>query len=79
MENGLQILNVTKTDIPFSILSLTPTSRPEDHREVSYLYKTLPPALAKAGLFKDKLTVRFILLMELEETLRSWNPTPPDL
>lgn len=60
---------VIKTDIPFSILSLTPTSRPEDHREVSYLYKTLLPALEKIGLFKGKLTARFILLIELEETL----------
>lgn len=79
MENGLRIIIVIKTDIPFSILSLIPTSRPEDHREVSYVYKTLLPVLEKIGLFKDKHTAKFILLIELEERLCSWNPTPPDI
>lgn len=70
MENGLGTMIVIKN--MYSLLhlpSLTPTSRPEDHRELSYLYKTKVPALDETGLLKGKVTAGLILLIELEGTL----------
>lgn len=80
MENGLgTMIVIKKTGNPFSFFSLTATSSPEDHREVSYLYKTMVLALDKTWQLKDKITARFILLIELEGTLWSWNPLPLDV
>lgn len=46
---------------------------------MSYLYKTMVLALDKTWQLKDKITARFILLIELEGTLWSWNPLPLDV
>lgn len=42
--------------------------------ESSFLYKTMVLALDKTWQLKGKITARFILLIELEGTLWSWNP-----